>query len=66
MVSRREAHDLRAVYVHLEPSWKAAGSLFVTDALDHYPGHPFIDEMHYSADASRVIAEAIVTRLALR
>ena len=61
-----EAKLLREIYHQLEPGWRAAGALFVTDVFDGYPKHPFVDEVHYSADASRVIAEAIVTRLALR
>ena len=61
-----EAKLLREIYQQLEPGWRAAGALFVTDVFDGYPQHPFVDEVHYSADASRVIAEAIVTRLALR
>ncbi len=61
-----EAHVLRDLYHHLEPGWRTAGAVFVTDALDGYQRHPFVDEVHYSADASRVIADAIATRLALR
>lgn len=62
----REATVLRDIYHHLEPGWRAAGAVFVSDALDRYDRHPFVDDLHYSADASRVIAEAIATRLALR
>ena len=54
---------LRELFEHLEPNWRAAGALFLTDVLDHYNRHAFIDEVHYSADASRVIAEAIAARL---
>jgi hypothetical protein len=61
-----EANFLRDLFHHLEPGWRAAGAVFVSDALDRYDRHPFVDDMHYSADASRVIAEAIATRLALR
>jgi hypothetical protein len=61
-----EAVTLRTIYTQLEANWRAAGATFVTDVLDDYPRHPFIDELHYSADASRVIAEAIADRLALR
>jgi len=57
--------ELRDVFVHLEPVWRAAGALFVTDAFDGYDRHPFVDEVHYSADASRLIAETIAKRLNL-
>ena len=59
-------NDSAAKYHHLEPGWRAAGATFIVDALDNYQGHPFIDEVHYSADASRVIAELIVSRLRLK
>jgi len=58
--------ELWDVFTHLEPSWRAAGALFVTDAFDGYNRHPFIDEVHYSADASRRLAEVIAERLNLR
>lgn len=61
-----QANLLRALYHHLEPGWRAAGAVFVSDALDDFEGHPFVDELHYSAAASRVIADAIAARLALR
>jgi hypothetical protein len=49
----------------LEPNWRAAGAIFVTDALDHWARHAFNDEVHYSADASRLIAERVAQRLRL-
>lgn len=60
-----DGKDLRELFFHLEPGWRAAGATFVTDALDHYDRHAFIDEVHYSAAASRVIAETIAKRLNL-
>lgn len=54
------------VFLHLEPSWRAAGAVFVTDAFDGYNRHPFIDEVHYSADACRQLAEVIAQRLNLK
>lgn len=56
---------LADMFHHLEPNWKAFGSTFITDALDGYPTHPFVDEVHYSADANRVIAGVIAKRLGL-
>lgn len=60
-----DGKDLRELFFHLEPTWRAAGAIFVTDAFDGYDRHPFVDEVHYSADASRLIAETIARRLGL-
>ena len=60
-----DGKDLRELFFHLEPGWRAAEAIFVTDALDQYERHAFIDEVHYSADASRVIADTIAKRLNL-
>jgi len=59
------AKEVREVYFHLESSWRAAHATFLTDVFDTYNRHPFIDEIHYSADASRLIAETIAKRLDL-
>lgn len=50
---------LSNLFLHLESNWRAAGATFVTDALDHYDRHAFIDEVHYSAAANQVIARRI-------
>jgi hypothetical protein len=60
------AIGLRAMFQHLETNWRDAGAVFLTDVFDGYNRHPFIDEVHYSADANRVLAEAIASRQALR
>lgn len=60
------ALELEALFEHLEPNWRDAGATFITDALDGYDRHPFIDEVHYSADASRLIAETLAHRLNLQ
>ncbi len=60
-----DGKQLRELFGHLEPSWRAAGAMFVTDALDGYNRHAFVDEVHYSAAVSRLIAEAIAGRLSL-
>jgi hypothetical protein len=54
-----DANDLRNLFHHLEPVWRAAEVTFITDALDGYDRHAWVDEVHYSAAASRRIAEAI-------
>jgi hypothetical protein len=61
-----DSHELVMLYTHLAPVWKADGSIFLTDVFDRYERHPFIDEVHYSADANRLLAEAIARRLALK
>lgn len=58
-----DAAQLATLFGHLEPNWRAASALFVTDVLDHYDRHAFIDEVHYSAAASRLLAETIASRL---
>lgn len=59
-----DAKALRDMFHHLEPVWREAGATFVTDALDGYQQHAYVDEVHYSAAANRLIAEAIAARLA--
>lgn len=58
-----DAQDMRILFEHLEPSWRAAGAIFVTDALDRSDRHAFVDSAHYSAEASRLIAEAMAIKL---
>jgi hypothetical protein len=62
-VASAGAAHLRALFAELEEGWRAHGATFVTGALDQSPRHPFIDEIHYSADAGRLIAEAIAAGL---
>jgi len=47
----------------LEGNWRAAGAVFVTDALDRHPDHAFIDSAHYSQAAHQLIAEAMAGHL---
>ena len=54
---------MRGLFAHLQPGWRAAGAVFVTDALDGSDRHGFVDAAHYNADASRLIAEAIAGHL---
>lgn len=58
-----EALEFRELFVHLEPSWRAAGATFVTGALDGLDQHAFIDWAHYSAEANARIAAAIAAAL---
>jgi hypothetical protein len=60
-----DAVDLRLLFERLTPGWRDAGAVFLTDALDRYDRHAFVDQVHYSADASRVIADSIARRVTL-
>ena len=61
-----DAKVLRDMFYHLEPAWRSAGATFVTDALDGYDRHAWVDEVHYSKDASALIARAIAQHLGRR
>ena len=55
----------KAKFEHLEPNWRNAKSVFVTDALDKLDRHAYVDEVHYSAEANGLIAQAIAAHLAV-
>ena len=61
--SQNDRTTMRELFLHLESGWRAAGAVFVTDALDRYQQHAFIDEVHYSAAANKLIAQAIAENL---
>jgi hypothetical protein len=58
------ATHLRALFTELEGGWRAHGATFITSALDQSDRHHFIDEIHYSAHASGLIAGAIALTIA--
>jgi hypothetical protein len=62
--SEADRREMREKFDHLEANWRKSGALFVTDALDGHDRHAFIDDEHYSAAASKLIAQAIAGRLA--
>ena len=62
-LAERDRNLMRGKFIHLEDNWRKAGAIFVTDALDQHDRHAYIDESHYSAAASRLIAQAIASRL---
>ena len=62
-VAGPRAVQLRALFEHLENNWRSDGATLVTGALDGSDRHAFIDDVHYSADASRLIAGAIAANL---
>jgi hypothetical protein len=53
----------RDKFAHLEGNWRAAQAVFVTDGLDHHPAHAYVDAVHYSKDASTLIARAMAEHL---
>lgn len=65
-VPEADRSAMREKFRLLQQNWRNAGAVFVTDALDKHERHAYIDEAHYSAAASRVIAEAIATRIGNR
>lgn len=48
--------DIESKYQHLESTFAERGALFATSALDGFPNHAYVDAVHHSADANRVIA----------
>lgn len=50
---------LREKYVHLKPIWSEAGATFLDGALEGLEEHAYVDDVHYSAAASRKMANAM-------
>jgi hypothetical protein len=53
----------REKFEMLTETWKSAGAIFVTDALDQHSAHAWVDGAHYSQAANALIAGAIAARL---
>ncbi len=62
-LSAMERTQLRERFSHLEPTWRNSGAIFVTDAFDNHDRHAYVDDVHYSAAASRLIAQAIARKM---
>lgn len=58
-----ERRKLGGQFRHLAGTWRDAGAVFVSGALDPLPRHAYVDTLHYSAEASTLIARAIVDHL---
>ena len=58
-LSQASRESLRKKFVHLEPVWEEFGATFLTDTLDDFPEHAFVDESHYSARANDRFSRAI-------
>ncbi len=63
-VDEATAAYLGGLYEHLEPVWRNSDVTFLVTALDTLEHHAYIDEVHYSASAHRLIAEVMAGRLA--
>ena len=61
----KTAKELRHKFEHLETTFSQNGAVFVTNALDNFTKHAFIDYFHHSAAANREIAKYISTKLQL-
>lgn len=62
----QEARELQNLFRHLEPVWAVAGATFVTDALDRQTSGMWVDEIHYSPAANKLIATEIARQLRAR
>jgi hypothetical protein len=62
-VSSHEGRELQGLFRHLEPTWTKHGATFVTGVLDATPSGLWVDEMHYSPVANKLIAAAIAEHL---
>jgi hypothetical protein len=58
-----ERKQLRDKFLFLKTTWENSGSIFVTDALDNLNKHAYVDDCHYSAKASELIAKEIARKL---
>jgi len=61
--TKQDRELLRQKFLHLETGWRAAKAVFVTDSLDRLMKHAYIDDVHYSAEASKAIAGAIADKV---
>lgn len=60
------AHDrkkLQEKFTFLKSTWADSGSIDITDTLDTLSKHAYVDDCHYSAEASQLLAKKIATNL---
>lgn len=57
---RKKMHEK---FTYLKSTWANSGSIFITDALDKLNKHAYVDDCHYSAEASELIAKEIAKDL---
>jgi hypothetical protein len=46
-------------FTYLKATWAASGSILITGTLDKLNKHAYVDDCHYSAEASAIIAQEI-------
>jgi len=57
---KQEVRDkLYTKYQLMQDNWRKFGAIFVTDSLDKRNSHSFIDDVHYSVEANKLIAISI-------
>lgn len=54
---------MREKFTYLQSTWADSGSIFITDALETLNKHAYVDDCHYSAEASELIAKKIAKNL---
>ncbi len=62
-IRQQDIEELREKFDALKSVWRSHNSVFITDSLRDLPTHSFVDEVHYSSDANRVIAKAIFNNI---
>ena len=50
-------------FEHLKETWKSMDAIFLTDVLNGYKQHSFVDNVHYSFEANRIIANGIASKI---
>jgi hypothetical protein len=55
--------DLNEKFLSLAPTWGDFGSIFITNSLDNFHKHAYVDAIHYSAEANGLIAKEIAVTL---
>jgi len=57
---------VKAKYEELAPLWKETGAIDISNALDVLPKHAYVDNVHYSNEASGIIAQKMLPALSER
>ena len=59
----RERATMKEQFTLLETVWADSGAIFITNALDNFKKHAYVDNYHYSAEANQLIAKEISKKL---
>ena len=57
--SLADRQKLKTKFTYLKSIWMDSGAVFVINALDKFNKHACLDDCHYSAEASELIAREI-------